>query len=263
MMTHTRAYIICTTPRSGSTLLCDLLTDTGLAGRPDSFFRREDMFEWANHFAVPVAKWEGEHEFDLSYLAAVRREGSGGSPIFGMRLMWESVAGLSNRLRLFFPGLENDRARFQSAFDSPLYLHLAREDKVAQAISRLKAEQTGLWHVFADGSERERIKTGHGPVYDFRSLSKQITTLEEQDAAWANWFTRQEIEPLRITYEALSSDPASQLAGVLSALGLDPAIAEIAQPRTARLADSESEEWASRFRAERIHHQPRGNRHES
>ena len=33
-----------------------------------------------------------------------------------------------------------------------------REDKVGQAISRLKAEQTGLWHKFSDGTERERLK---------------------------------------------------------------------------------------------------------
>ena len=35
------------------------------------------------------------------------------------------------------------------------YLHLSREDKLAQAVSDLKAEQSGLWHVFTDGSERE------------------------------------------------------------------------------------------------------------
>src|SRR3954454_17102557 len=29
-----RAYIVCATPRSGSTLLCEMLVNTGVAGRP-------------------------------------------------------------------------------------------------------------------------------------------------------------------------------------------------------------------------------------
>jgi len=29
-----RAYVVCATPRSGSTLLCEMLADSGIAGRP-------------------------------------------------------------------------------------------------------------------------------------------------------------------------------------------------------------------------------------
>src|SRR5690349_13000702 len=32
------SYIVCATPRSGSTLLCELLKDTGVAGRPEEYF---------------------------------------------------------------------------------------------------------------------------------------------------------------------------------------------------------------------------------
>src|SRR4051794_11021098 len=31
-------YLVCATPRSGSTLLCELLTSTGVAGRPAEYF---------------------------------------------------------------------------------------------------------------------------------------------------------------------------------------------------------------------------------
>ncbi|HMF66717.1 MAG TPA: Stf0 family sulfotransferase, partial [Phyllobacterium sp.] len=40
-MPAARSYVICGTPRSGSTLLCDLLESTGIAGRPASYFRSE------------------------------------------------------------------------------------------------------------------------------------------------------------------------------------------------------------------------------
>ena len=231
--------------------MCDLLAETGVAGRPESFFRRQSIPWWAHHFNVSVAEWGVEHEFDRSYLAAVQQQGSGGTQVFGMRLMWESVGDLSKRLESLYPGQPSDSARFRLAFGPPVYVHLSREDKVAQAVSRLKAEQTGLWHVATDGTERERLKPGQAPVYDAQGLAEQLAELERHDAAWASWFARQKIQPMRITYEALSTEPQAVLGTVLSALGLDSSIAGTVGPRTAKLADSESCEWATRFRGER------------
>jgi trehalose 2-sulfotransferase len=248
---NTQSYIICSTPRSGTTLLCDLLADTGIAGRPDSFFRRQSIPWWSRYFNVSIADWGDEHEFDQSYLAAVQREGAGETQVFGMRLMWESVADLSQRLETFYPGLPGDSARFRSAFGPPVYIHLSRENKVAQAVSRLKAEQTGLWHVAADGTERERVKPGQALAYDARGIFEQVAESKAHDAASTKWFARHGVEPVRITYESLSNEPQAVLATVLSALGLDPDIAETVEPRTAKLADSESLEWVTRFRAER------------
>ena len=37
-MHPTRSYLICATPRSGSTLLCEALTNTGVAGNPKEYF---------------------------------------------------------------------------------------------------------------------------------------------------------------------------------------------------------------------------------
>ena len=250
-MKPARSYIICATPRSGSTLLCDLLADTKAAGRPDSFFRRQSFTEWARYFNVSVADCGDEHRFDQAYLAPAIREGTGGTDVFGMRLMWESVSDLSNGLNSLYPDLPGDSARFQAAFGPPVYVHLSRGDKIAQAVSRLKAEQTGLWHLAADGTERERLKAGHAPVYDSRSLADLVEELQAHDVAWATWFARQGIQPVSITYEALSNEPQDTIATVLSAIGLNPAIAKTVEPRTARLADSESHEWATRFRTER------------
>jgi LPS sulfotransferase NodH len=245
---YIHAYIICATPRSGSTLLCDLLTDTGVAGCPDSFFRRESFPWWADYFGVSAKGWRNDFEFDHSYLSAVKQYGTNATPLFGMRLMWESVAGLSQRLESFYPGLPCDNARLEAAFGAPLYLHLSRKGKVAQAVSRLRAEQSGLWHVSTDGSERERLKPGREPVYDGRVLAELVGTLEEHDANWVNWFAQQQIAPLCITYEVLSSAPKAVLATVLSALGQDSALADTVKPRTAKLADSQSDDWATRFR---------------
>ncbi|MCH9663280.1 MAG: Stf0 sulfotransferase family protein, partial [Gammaproteobacteria bacterium] len=81
--------------------------------------------------------------------------------------------------------------------------------------------------------------------------SRLVTELEDHDAEWAQWFARQGVVPVSISYEMLSSRPQATLALILSALGQDKTIAETAEPRTTKLADNESREWAARFRAER------------
>lgn len=74
--------------------------------------------------------------------------------------------------------------------------------------------------------------------------------MKEADAAWTRWFAQQEVEPVRLTYEALSAEPQVTLGSVLSSLGLDPGIARSVGPKTAKLADSESFQWVVQFKTE-------------
>ncbi|MEO1276167.1 MAG: Stf0 family sulfotransferase, partial [Pseudomonadota bacterium] len=45
------SYIVCATPRSGSTMLCDLLAASD-AGRPASLFREESIPSYARRFGI-------------------------------------------------------------------------------------------------------------------------------------------------------------------------------------------------------------------
>jgi LPS sulfotransferase NodH len=63
------SYIICTMPRSGSTLLCKLLASTGRTGNPNSFYHRaEFMREWAAEWGLPATDAVSKIDFDLAYL---------------------------------------------------------------------------------------------------------------------------------------------------------------------------------------------------
>jgi LPS sulfotransferase NodH len=70
------------------------------------------------------------------------------------------------------------------------------------------------------------------------------------DQAWIHWFVDSRIEPVCLTYEALSREPKGALEIILSALDLDPAVAAAIEPKTTKMIDFESQNWASRFRAE-------------
>jgi LPS sulfotransferase NodH len=239
------ALLICATPRSGTTLLCDLLAETGATGRPNSFYRAESVAYFAERLGVA----DGPN-FERRYLDAIIAEGRGDTDLFSMRVMWQSIADIRASLSAVFPNENTDAGRIAAAFGAPLYLHVERENKLAQAISRSKAEQSGLWHRNADGSTREQGGTYREPQYDRAAIAASIAETTAHEAQWRNWFARQNIAPMAPAYEELSSDPIGAIRRLLTALGRDPAAADKIVPRTAKLADATSAEWAARYKHE-------------
>ena len=113
----TAPYLICATPRSGSTLLCDLLTATGVAGRPEEYFQLLPITGRARHpreYLAPV--WEGEIAAILGerspvddeptqleqrgaatfdeYLERIRAIATTPNGVFGAKVMWGYFPGL-------------------------------------------------------------------------------------------------------------------------------------------------------------------------
>lgn len=244
------AYILCGTPRSGSTLLCGYLADTGVAGRPNSFFRTQSIKSWAEHWGLPSALRPGTDAFLGAYLAAAIAEGRGDTPVFGLRLMRENLGDMLAAFHRLFPGLPTDTARIEAAFGPTRYLHLRRRDKVAQAVSRVRAEQSGLWHLAPDGTEVERLAPHRDPVYDFDAIDNQVRALENYEQGWIDWFAAEELQPLAIDYEDLAETPERVLPAILAHIGQDPAKARGLAPTVARLSDALSVEWAARYRAQ-------------
>ncbi len=242
-MSKTRSYILCTAPRSGSTLLCSLLRASGVAGVPESYFHRDSVADWARELDLP------EKTPLPRVLAAARIEGDGGTGVFGLRLQRASVPFLMTQLAALYPEAESDAARMAAAFGAPVYVHLRRGDLLGQAISRVRAEQSGLWHRAADGSELERLAPPAEHFYDRAALAAALAEGERLNVGWEDWFAAEGIEPLRVTYEELSADPGAVLARVLAFIGSDPARAEGVQPGTSKLADALSGAWRARFLA--------------
>lgn len=236
-------YIICATPRSGSTLLCDLLTAAG-AGEPRSYFRVEDVHRWSTRWDLPSTAT------DAAYLDAARHAGTAATGIFGLRLMWNSLAPLCDRLRRVQDGDLPCAARLEQAFGPLRYIHLSRHDRIAQAVSLVRATQSGLWHIHADGTERQRVAPGGALHYDPARLGEAKAALDTDEQAWNDFFATQGIEPLRLTYEALIADPRRTLDTTLTALGLGTSHTRTIDITTGRMADATSIAWVTRFRRE-------------
>ena len=245
-----QSYIICTTPRSGSTLLCELLAATGVAGRPGSHFHAPSLDEWLKNYGLDEGRFASPREALRAVLDAAHARGTAGTGVFGLRMQRGSLDHFVQQLGALHPDRMSDVERIEAAFGPTAFIHLSRPDRLGQAISRVRAEQTGLWHRRADGTEMERLASPQEVRYDAGAIARHMAELAALDRAWEDWFAQQALKPLRIGYEALSRDPRSVLAGLLGALGLDRAHAQGIEPPTAKLADATSQEWRAWFEAE-------------
>jgi LPS sulfotransferase NodH len=153
--------IVCATPRSGSTLLCALLAASGTGGRPESWYRAEDRAEYEADWGVAPADAAG-------FLAGAIRAGSDASGTFGLRVQAASLAPMLAELRGLFGPLP-DLELMTRAFGRCAFVFIRREDDVTQAVSRLKAEVSQVWHL--DGTE---TAPRGAPEYDADRLDVRL-----------------------------------------------------------------------------------------
>jgi LPS sulfotransferase NodH len=242
------SYLICATPRTGSSLLCGLLESTGVAGHPESYFRQPDEQEWTGRWGI-ASPLTGEFRYD-DYVHAALAAGRTENGVFAGRIMWGTLEELLSKLATVYPDLAGrDAELLQRAFGHTRYIYLRRADVVAQAVSWLRAEQTSVWF--------ETIKTVRGaperePHFDFDQIHGLTRLIGEHNAAWQDWFASAGIRPYPVLYEELASQPAVVVRGILNFLGVElPSCGEI-QVRHRRLADGLNTQWIDRYRAQAL-----------
>lgn len=245
-----RSYVICTSPRSGSTLLCRLLREVGDAGLPDSHFHEPSLDKWLGCYGLQKDEFRSQMDALKAVFHAAYEHGKGSGQFFGLRLQRHSFNFFIEQLSVLYPSIPTDKRRMEAAFGSTLFVHLTRENKLDQAISYVKAKQSGLWHKAPDGTELERLSAPKKLVYDATAIARQIELSEQMDAEWEIWFAEEKIKPLRITYDELAAAPYATLIRVLKALGLEHEPEAEVTPPVAKLADATNQEWAERFRKE-------------
>ena len=115
-MTDYASYMICTAPRSGSTLLCRLLAETGVAGRPASHFHEPSLAEWTRRLDVDPAADASEGEIVEACIQAALARGRSDNGLFGLRLQRPSFAFFFSNLALVHSDGASERPRFEGVF---------------------------------------------------------------------------------------------------------------------------------------------------
>lgn len=243
------SYFVCGTPRTGSSLLLGLLESTGVVGRPQAYFREPDESLWAERWRVPRSADGG---FDYAeYVRAALAAGRTGNGVFGAKLMWGTLDELVAKLGGVFPDLAGDDARLlERAFGRTGFVFLRRADVVAQAVSWLRAEQTGTWYIGGNGEIGGGAGTGEPPCFDAGRIGRLVEVIGEHNMAWEAWFASAGVRPHRVSYEELDADMAGVTLGILGFLGFDVPDGRVIVSRHERQADELSARWIERYRLE-------------
>jgi LPS sulfotransferase NodH len=268
--TTRRSYLVCATPRSGSTLLCHLLDRTGIAGHPEEYFealrhsgiprRPHEYFDPGRHANIierlafrempdsedraPHPLWTPE-TYDR-YLSWALTQGTTPNGVFGAKLMWGYLGDFAALVRGVdgFAGLPLPQL-LDSAFPDLRYVQVTRRDKVRQAVSLWKAVQTQAWRRDRDSADRPAAAE---PVFSFRAINYLVRLLTAHDASWDAYFLGLGSEPVKVTYEELAEAPDAVVRRVLEALDIAaPDDLELGPPQLSVQADTRSEEWVRRF----------------
>ena len=208
------SYLICATPRSGSTLLCGLLESSGVAGHPASYFNREGLNGYADDWRIARPR---DGQIDEAFVRAALTAGKTSNGVFGGRIMAETLPELISGLAAAAsrPAV-TDVDLLSAQLGRLRFVHLRRRDVVAQAVSWAKSLQTHFWHpgeAVAPG--------GQDPHYDEELIGRLVATIERSEADWTVWFAAHSIVPCEVTYEELAADPPRTAQEVLDYLGLD------------------------------------------
>jgi LPS sulfotransferase NodH len=243
-LTPRLTYLICATPRTGSSMLCEALHNTGLVGDPDEYFSVE--MEKSLYKELGVSTFA---EFFQRILA----ERTSANGVFGAKVMMpEFYPYFLKHLRATRPDRARDLTDAQllaEVFPNLRYIWVTRRDKVRQAVSLTKAIQTDVW-------ERRIHAKGRQPVaqaeYRYEGLNLLTQRILIYEAMWQDYFARNGIKVRTVVYEDFVETYEETTLELLRYIGVDvPAGHTFRRRAMVRQADEQSETFVRRFMSEK------------
>jgi LPS sulfotransferase NodH len=184
-----KRYVIFFTPRSGSTLLTERISTTGVLGYPLEYFVE-------NFFLSAMSQAENNYETPLDFMESRLATDNG---VFGFQIDGER----------FFRSSDYFRDKLRS-FE---VVYLTRDDLLLQAISCYRATQFGIWRANSPGAVTQ---------YSRDPIIAHLRDLLQKADAFEEYFERESVTPLRIRYEDIVSDAEGVLLRIANHVGIEP-----------------------------------------
>jgi LPS sulfotransferase NodH len=253
-------YFICATARTGSYLLCEAMRLTGIAGRPEEFFWKESgefLYEGDSPVISPFERSDASVASEFrhwgvstfpEFLAKVFAEGTTPNGVFGAKVFMakgshrQLVEYLRQSARTDGEHLST-RALLEASFPGLHHIFITRRNKLRQAVSLWRANETGLWGLVEERSEQEEPCS-----FDCRKIDHYLQEIVLQEAAWQDYFHEIGVSPCVVVYEDFVRDYEPTIRRCLKSLGLTPgASLDFSGRKLRRQSDHFSEEWLSRY----------------
>lgn len=230
-----RTVIICSHPRSGSTLLGEAVHAAGGLGCPLEYLHRG--------FRPSLAERWDAHDLN-AFVRAMHRHRTDPSGVFSIKLFWrdveEVVAEATGEQAESAIRLDEMLDRLNAILPDPTFVYLTRRDRVRQAVSAFIASETSSFRA---------LPAPLAPVdrevpYDYEGILRQLAVADYSNARWEAFFSATGIAPYRVEYEQLATHYDCTAGAVLAHLGRR---VRPAPPRLRRQATAQSERFVLRF----------------
>jgi LPS sulfotransferase NodH len=240
------SYLICCSERTGSTLLGNTLIDTGVAGKPRSYFNR------IAHFNPRIQRVLGNAQDDDGYLDRVVAAATTPNGVFGAKVHWEHFQNLITKVDRGFPANQGTAAgsimeRLVKRLPDLRFIWLVRRNVVARAISHYRVKKTNRWQLDSRWVTDDTGGEGE-PAFDFDEIDAFVRIGEAEDAYWREFFGAEGISPLNLVYEEMTKDLEGTVRRVLEFLGIRVQTINLPPPNLRQQADHRSREWEARYR---------------
>lgn len=239
----TQAYAIVCTPRTGSTLLMNLLMELGDFGYP-----RE-------HLRDGVLSLTEFSSFDFTHwLRSVLTEQQSDNGIFGTKIIVEFLLRAEKLI-------DQDKLHIDEISGvNWKVLRLKRRDVIAQAVSTHLAQSTGVFFERGEDQRKLRRQKLESLEYDYSAINHHHRNIRGQEEALDQLLSRSSIDQLDIEYESLVEDCTRELIRIRQFFSMETD-ADFTAPGTviSKLDDSISHSICERYRqehAKRINKQP-------
>jgi trehalose 2-sulfotransferase len=249
-LTPTSSFFICHTLRCGSTLLCDALSSTGVAGHAEEYFP-ERARDGTVFVAIGAAlKDPSTWRFDWTTtpfeqcLDQVFRSGTTSNGVFASKVKWPNMPYLGEMLD-GLPGRHDLslKERLDAIFPNLRYVWVTRRDKVRQAISLVRARQSSQWTSMSTQEGRSSAAD-----YNFHIVDIALRGIVQEECAWEEYFTQAGITPFTVVYEDLVRNYEATVRRLLDHLEIElPASYVFPTPRLDKQSDAVSEVWVEHY----------------
>lgn len=239
-------YTIWFSQRNGSSLLCEGLKSTGLAGKPEEYFHMPESDDLLSYYGVDSYE---------AFQQKLWKEGTTPNGIFGVKVNaprkendpiieeLRKVPGLKN------PGQANHFEVWQNLLPNTKHLFITRRNKIRQAVSWWKAIVSQTWHR-PQGVLRQYNPADIRDRYDFAAIRHLLFETTLREARIQDMLNQARASSFTIVYEDFIQSYEETIRSVVKYLGVEEETFPVATPYYQQLADDLSDEWTERFRKE-------------
>lgn len=234
--------VLCATQRCGSTMVVEDMRNTNVLGRPEEWF-------------IP---WDPSKE-DVDWkeaLVNLRRRATDDTGTLAVKVMANQLTSIEECLKsVTKPPPGPTFFRFQRIFRDATFVWLKREDIVAQAVSRIMAQQTGINHAtdaedhFAGNLMKggDRANYNVEAKYSYNAILRECTSITLENLAWSRFFSSFEIDPLVVVYEDVAKDPdMMHLDAIVKHAGLETDLVK-SERRIVKIGNSKNDKFINKF----------------